>query len=339
MPFCIATAKLKIERPMTEDRFNSRLLLTTTEVADLLAVHPSTVKRWCNEGDLPFEKTEGGHRRIHLKDTLDFSESREIPTFLDDFSPYEGHVWTALQEVLSAGSFQRVLSLSLSWLVRGQWDRVGKLLVMLGTHPSVPLPLFCDEALQGLMEEVGSAWRRGEIRIGEEHIASQVVTEALLRMRIDGEVKRPDDAPARPLAVVGAMEGDLHHIGALCIRVLLERMGWRVAYLGGDVPVEEFSAIQRSQGASLVCVSFSPPHTVADMNRCVRILSEFYREDQPHALALGGGIFREERKPEFSGPFPATGVFSSAAEFVSWVRGLEPAIATALDDGGDEWMA
>jgi excisionase family DNA binding protein len=38
--------------------------LTTTEAASLLGVHPSTVRRWADEGSLPVMLTPGGHRRF-----------------------------------------------------------------------------------------------------------------------------------------------------------------------------------------------------------------------------------------------------------------------------------
>lgn len=322
---------------MPDERFNSNLLLTTTEVGDLLDVHPSTVKRWCNDEELPFQKTDGGHRRIHLRDALELARQRDIPTFLDDFSPYQGHVWSALREILSDGSYSRVISLSMGWLISGHWDRVGRLLVTLGSRPEVPLADLFDQGVQGFMREVGSAWRKGQLRVAEEHIASQTVVEALLKLRdIRGGVA-PDSVPPRPLAVVGAMAGDLHHIGSLCVRLLLEDMGWRVAYLGADVPPEEFAAIQQGQGASLVCISFTPPHTSADVGRAVRILSEFYRPERPFALAVGGsGVFEaQDGFPEVSGPFPAIGVFRSAGDFATWVRGLDAPVIEGSDDEED----
>ena len=37
--------------------------LTLTQVADLLGVHPGTVRRWSDEGRIPVHRTEGKHRR------------------------------------------------------------------------------------------------------------------------------------------------------------------------------------------------------------------------------------------------------------------------------------
>jgi excisionase family DNA binding protein len=38
--------------------------LNLSEVADLLGVHPSTVRSWSDQGHLPAHRTQGGHRRF-----------------------------------------------------------------------------------------------------------------------------------------------------------------------------------------------------------------------------------------------------------------------------------
>jgi hypothetical protein len=88
-----------------------------------------------------------------------------------------------------------------------------------------------------------------------------------------------------------------------------------VFYLGADVPVEDFSAMQRAREAALVCVSFAPPRTGADMQRCVRILTEFYDDTSPFSLALGGYAAAEADFSSLSTPFTALGTFVSVKDF------------------------
>ena len=310
---------------MPKARFNSKLMLTTSDIADLLEVHPSTVKRWCNEGEIPSSKTGGGHRRIHLRDALEFAGEREIQTRLDPFRPYEAHVWSALQGMRTSGDASRAISLSMGWLTQGHAERIRSLIAVLADLPDLPLSVLFDDFIFGLMYEVGQAWRAGTLRVASEHLISQVVIQSLFELGARRDPRTPDDAPVPPTAVVGAMEGDQHHIGALCIRVILERMGWRVIYLGPDVPVEEFSGTQLDQGASLVCVSFSPPHNAADIRRAVRILGQFYRSEKPFALAVGGaGVLETSEVLLADGPFAGQEIFRSTSDFIEWVRALDP---------------
>lgn len=338
----------RIPQAMTQERFNSELFLTTSQVAELLGVHPSTVKRWCNEGDLTFDKTEGGHRRIHLNDALELAKDRDIVTFLQPFEPYEGHVWSAVNEVVDGAGYDRVHSLAMGWLMRGQTARLSQLFLELGRHPDIPFPGFCDQGIAGFMRQVGDAWRSGQLRVGEEHMLTETLVEVLIRLRSEGARglgpngsgngssggngvngsngskgdqgtgrgpfgRRGEAGPRR--AVVGSMEGDRHSLAPHCIRLELERMGWEVVFLGADVPVEDFAAIQKARGAGLVAVSFAPPSTGADMKRCIRILSEFHDPAHPFAVAMGGIPMDSVDLTDLDPPFTELSIFNSIAGF------------------------
>lgn len=302
------------------------ILLTSTSVGEILNVHSSTVKRWCDEGVLRSEKTSGGHRRIHLRDALEAARVMEITTSLSPFHPWEANVWLATSEIEDLGSYRRLHNLALGWLARGEADLLGRLLYEVGRRPSIPFPDFLDQGIRGLMAQVGEAWQEGRLVVGEEHMATQVVAEALLRLRPGWDrvgVEGMDGETTRPVAVVGAVEGDQHELGALAVRVILEMEGWRVYYLGADVPVEEFASIQHFQGATLVCISFSRRNHLPDLQRALRVLGEFYREDSPYALALGGALGHISDEGVYQGPFQSLSISRSAQEFLEWVRSLE----------------
>jgi excisionase family DNA binding protein len=311
------------------ERFNPELTLTSSEVAGLLSVHASTVKRWCNDGEIASEKTAGGHRRVHLEDALTFARQRGIETVLAPFHPYEPHVWTALKAVRDGGSFGRLHTLSMGWVVRGQVRRLSALFDALARDPSVPLCRYCDEGVRGLMVKVGQAWAEGRLRVAEEHIVSQAMTEVLLRLRPEGAGDRAPEgwSDRPPVAVVGTMEGNQHHLGSLCVRLLLERLGWEVIYLGPDVPVEEFAAVQRGRDAALVCVSLPPPAQAGDVARAVGVLGGSYDPAHPFALALGGSFLQDMDPSVLAGPFTDARCFGSCT---SLREALEAGFASPL---------
>jgi methylmalonyl-CoA mutase cobalamin-binding subunit len=92
----------------------------------------------------------------------------------------------------------------------------------------------------------------------------------------------------RPVAVVGTLEGNHHQLGALCIRLLLERSGWQVFYPGADVPVEDFGVIQMSRDASLVCISLPPAGSLGDVDRSLGVLRHYYDRARPSSVVFGG---------------------------------------------------
>jgi len=56
--------------------------LTLSEVAQILGVHPSTVRIWANQGKIPVHRTNGGHRRFRRSELelwmLSRDPSREV---------------------------------------------------------------------------------------------------------------------------------------------------------------------------------------------------------------------------------------------------------------------
>jgi len=323
------------------ERFNTRQTLTSSEAAALLKVHPSTVKRWCNEGALDFETTEGGHRRIHLDNAVRFSRAQGIRTVLTPFHPYEPHVWTVLRAAEVENSFRALHTLALGWILLGETRRLEHLFAAVGRSKALDFCTFCDEGVRGLMQTVGQAWADGRLRVGEEHVVSQIMIDVLLRLRTEwldraeeeqadamrgnGSLKGSTPTPGDVrTAVVGTLEGNHHHVGALCIRILLERSGWHVHYLGPDVPVDDFGTMQKGRDAQLVCISLGAHHTAGDVGRCVSLLGALYDRSRPYRLFFGGAPAGSPPDDYLDGPFEDVRVLDTCCALATHVTSPSP---------------
>jgi excisionase family DNA binding protein len=54
--------------------------VTLGEAAEILGVHPATVRSWADSGDLQSKRTPGGHRRFRRRDLLQWAGSKETST-------------------------------------------------------------------------------------------------------------------------------------------------------------------------------------------------------------------------------------------------------------------
>lgn len=59
----------------TNSPMNETEWISLRHAAELLGVHPATVRIWADNGDLPSRRTPGGHRRFRKSDVLRHSES------------------------------------------------------------------------------------------------------------------------------------------------------------------------------------------------------------------------------------------------------------------------
>lgn len=302
--------------------------LSTTQVGELFEVHPSTVKRWCERGELDFHRTDGGHRRIRLSEALRRGLGGGMAEELADFESEAGSVWIAEHRAVERGDFGPGRDLARTWLEDRDYARIRDLLLYLGRHHPEILPGLVDGIAREVMREVGHWWEEGRLSVGEEHLASETLVEALFQLR--REVMRIPSPEGSPVALVGCAEGERHSIGAHCLRLVLEHAGWEVRFLGADVPLDSWGELQKAYGARLVCISFSSLRAWGDVIRTVEHLAGSYDPRKPYTLALGGGMVAsgaddggglpaEEiaRLPD-DGPFRDVGIFPDTAEFVRW---------------------
>jgi len=298
---------------------NASLHLSSRHVADLLDVHVSTVKRWTNSGHLRSQTTAGGHRRIHLDDVLEVAGERGIPTFLDTFAPFQGHVWRAVRDA-EGSDFNRALQLAEGWLIRGYPQRVGDLFVTLAGRREIPLEQLLDRGIRAFSGRVRGEAVSGRLPSGSEHLVSQLLLEVLFRIRLrrTGSPEPYLSLPEGPVAVVASLEGDLHDVGVMGLRLLLEREGLPVYYLGPDVPVQEIAPVGRSQGASLISIAFGPRIRPGAIAEAVRSLSASYQRQSPYSLALSTATPVDLSK--VPNPFETLVLHSSAEAFAAWIR-------------------
>jgi DNA-binding transcriptional MerR regulator len=93
------------------------------------------------------------------------------------------------------------------------------------------LRAFAEEVVLPLAQSLGDLWALGRVSIAAEHLASEVVLHALkggLRM----------SRGTGPLVVCGCLAGERHEWGFLATLAVVQEDGWRIHYLGADLPVD-----------------------------------------------------------------------------------------------------
>jgi methanogenic corrinoid protein MtbC1 len=109
---------------------------------------------------------------------------------------------------------------------------------------------FLEEVVAPLFRAIGNGWHAGELSIAHEHLASGVVRPLLAQLRAGLPA-----AVAAPLLVVATPAGEPHEVGALLAAGVAAIEGWRVVYLGADVPAAELARTAAETGARAVALS------------------------------------------------------------------------------------
>lgn len=111
-----------------------------------------------------------------------------------------------------------------------------------------------ENVLVPLMEEIGEGWRKGNLRISHEHLASHVI-----RTYLGSLLASHKSSPSAPNVLVTTPADQWHDIGALIIAVTAASEGWNVTYLGANLPSEEIAGAVKQNNCKAVILSIVYP--------------------------------------------------------------------------------
>ena len=294
--------------------------VSTRQASELLGAHESSVKRWCNAEDLECWLTPGGHRRIPIAALVAFAQGQGIPLSLHPFGEDAGRVWAGLDRARRENDFEALVELTYGWIEQGWSHLPARLIEYLATE-GFSLDRILDGLVGMVMRRVGHGYVEGGLSIGDEHRMTQAMRDVLVSLSTAEDPATKPNGVERPVAVVGCARGEVHELGALMVRLVLEAEGWRVVYLGLNVPTEEFAAQQTRYGATLMCISMIPPMGMTDAVTMMHFLDRMYDPAQPYRLALGGSALSNNGDLDRSGvQIQDTRLFNKMEPFAAWVR-------------------
>ncbi len=224
--------------------------LSTQDVASMIAVTESTVKRWADEGRIPCHRTLGGHRKFLLKDILAFAERNAYPLVGGSAPPLSKHQAEILEFSVLTKNYHKISQLLYDEALQGDRQGLYELLSYL-TRSRVAFSTLADEIIRPAMVRIGEEWMQGKLEINREHLASNAIVEALIRLGSQ-LYHKPDNGLS---AVCACVEGDHHEIGLRMVAYALEAEGWKVHYLGANTPVSTIRDFLKQRKPELMCIS------------------------------------------------------------------------------------
>ena len=148
---------------------------------------------------------------------------------------------------------------------------------------------FIDDIVAPFLRRVGDDWHAGELTVGQEHFATAVVH----RVVID-TVPLLSGSEGSPSIVIGTLEGERHAVGALMAAATAASEGWRVTYLGAELPVADIVMAAESSGAQAIGISVVVPDKKARTAASLRAIEK----DAPAGVRiLVGGAAARQLKP------------------------------------------
>jgi DNA-binding transcriptional MerR regulator/methylmalonyl-CoA mutase cobalamin-binding subunit len=151
----------------------------------------------------------------------------------------------------------------------------------------VPVEVVIDAVFFPLLREVGRAWEEGRVSVVQEHFVSAWCRERLLVM-LNG--LQAVGAPG-PEVTCATPAGERHELGLLALALRLALRGFRVVYLGADVPTDELVAHVNARRPMALCLSVVHVGAPGELRARLRDLRA--RIDARVRIAVGGRATEE----------------------------------------------
>ena len=170
------------------------------------------------------------------------------------------------------------------------FDAAGAARVVEEALALLPLEDVCLHVLQPALYEIGRRWARREVGVSAEHFASAFV---IRRLGALFNLSQPEHG--RGPIVAGCPEGELHEVGLLLTCLFLSRRGFRILYLGPNLPLDDLIQTVRRLRPPVVLLSASTPPSALQLALAAREITTRCAGDGSHtyvpAIGYGGHVF------------------------------------------------
>ena len=136
-------------------------------------------------------------------------------------------------------------------------------------------------AITPALHRVGDLWHQGKLSVAEEHLATQISYEVLERLEGSIEPSREVDSHC----VVCTVEGEDHALGARIVSGILRKDGWRVDFLGANLPPEDLLEFCSTRSPDLLVLSVT---LLSSLEKAREVISNL-KEHIPSLRVLVGG--------------------------------------------------
>lgn len=168
-----------------------------------------------------------------------------------------------------------------------------------------PVDVVAEEIIAPTLVEMGERWHRGEASVVQEHFAT-----AFLRRRLTALFHAYPQPLSGPLAITGSGPSEWHDVGILLVSLSLRRHGWRVIYLGQNVPAEHLLREVRKLRPDMICLSAATRDSAAALEEIYEQVTEL--PDPKPRLVFGGRAFNAH--PELAERFDRAQIVATARE-------------------------
>lgn len=143
-----------------------------------------------------------------------------------------------------------------------------------------------NDLLTPAMQHIGYLWENNEITVADEHLATAICDFILSKLDIQ---MQPLQKLNKTVLLMGVQDEE-HYIGLKMVSSIFKQAGWRVRYLGPNMPeMHALKAIERWQ-PDVIAISAALVHRIM----AIQSLALKLKEDHPSVSLIVGGRITQQ---------------------------------------------
>ena len=240
------------------------------------------------EGLLVPRRTPGGHR---LYGPAEVEQVRRIKRWQRDDRLSLAEIRARLE---SAGPALKPSSRVRSFLkeaLGGRTDGARRSLIE-AYEAGVPVRTLFRDVVGPVLREVGAGWEAGTLTVAQEHEVSAVLRDAVAAIA----ARFPAVVQPRGVVLAACVAGEEHELGLRMAAAALQAEGFRVHFLGADVPADAVANAVRDRQPAVLLLSATTSERLPALEDAVRAVASLPAALQPRVLVAGPGVEGAEKR-------------------------------------------
>lgn len=282
-----------------EDLINHQTVpeYNTRAVEKLTGIPADTFRAWERRHGLPTPARTAGNHRLYSE--RDIAIVRMLKQMTDDGISISRAVAIAQRRIETAlAAESRADNPTDSDCLGDLRDRLVTAFIHFSTNDAnraieEAMALFGPETvaldiIQPALVDMGDRWERGEVCVAMEHFATSWCMHKLAALFNASQPER-----GRPTILASCVEGEMHEIGLMLTAVILSRAGYRVVYLGANMPgTELLEAVQRVDPDAVMLAAPSET-SVEPLREAIATIRSGPFTGRDRLIAYGGRVFED----------------------------------------------
>jgi len=212
--------------------------LNSKEVASIMGVNVSTIKRWTDSGKLDCYQTVGGHRKFllsHLKNFLNDKINQKLKVNIIQYlNKGEKELVQRIDRIDYKYLRDYLFQLSLQQSVDSIHDVINSLLIK-----GEPQYRIYDELILNVLSRIGDLWSNNKLSIADEHTMTETIRNVMYR--IHSEISK-NNVKIPKKVICMTLTNDEHEIPLVMIQSILDEINIPSTNLGPNIPAPEIES-------------------------------------------------------------------------------------------------